>query len=109
MNRLHAIIGSRTTYVVNSPFPQPGLVYFMADLTPAPVPADKYNTIVNQPQLMAYMAYVRAKVLPRTQALVTDTPLNSQEAVFFLQRYPHARRISVRAGQLAFTILLAPG
>jgi hypothetical protein len=41
----------------------PGLVYFVADLTLAPVQYDKYTTVLKVPQLQAYMAYFRAYVL----------------------------------------------
>jgi hypothetical protein len=108
MNRIHAIIGSRTTYVADVPRGYPGLVYFVADLTPAPVLDDKYNTILNKPQLMAYMAYFRASVLPNTQALVTEF-LSTPEARFFLQRYPGARRIRLHFGREPYYVLLRQG
>jgi hypothetical protein len=108
MNRIHAIIGNRTTYVADFPHGYPGFVYFVADLTPAPVLADKYNTILNEPQLMAYMAYFQASVLPRTQALVTGS-LSTPEARFFLQRYPGARRILLHFGRKPYYVLLRQG
>ena len=108
MNRIHAIIGSRTTYVADFAHGYPGFVYFVADLTPAPVLADKYNTILNEPQLMAYMAYFRASVLPQTQALVTGS-LSTPEARFFLQRYPGARRILLHFGRKPYYVLLRQG
>ena len=108
MNRIHAIIGSRTTYVADFAHGYPGFVYFVADLTPAPVQADKYNTILNEPQLMAYMAYFRASVLPQTQALVTGS-LSTPEARFFLQRYPGARRILLHFGRKPYYVLLRQG
>jgi hypothetical protein len=108
MNRIHAIIGSRTAYVADFAHGYPGFVYFVADLTPAPVLDDKYNTILNEPQLMAYMAYFRASVLPHTQALVTGS-LSTQEARFFLQRYPGARRILLHFGRKPYYVLLRQG
>jgi hypothetical protein len=107
MNRLHTIIGSRATYVVDVPDGYPGLIYFVADLTPAPFQYDKYTTVLNVPQLQAYMAYFRTYVLARTQALVT-TSLNAPEARYFLQRYPHARRIDLGLEGQPYYVLLAP-
>jgi hypothetical protein len=107
MDRIHAIIGSRATYVVNYPHGYPGFVYFVADLTPAPVLADKYMTIFDEPQLIAYLRYFRASVLPHTHALVTSS-LGAPEARFFERRYAGARRITLHVGQAPYYILLAP-
>ena len=108
MDRIHAIIGKRMTYVVNFPHGYPGFVYFVADLTPAPAVGDEYNTVLNQPQLTAYMAYFKASVLPHTQALVTGS-LTTPEARLFLQRYPGARRILLHLGRKPYHVLLARG
>jgi hypothetical protein len=107
MNRLHTLIGNRASYVVDAPDGYPGLVYFVADLSPAPFQYDKYTTVLNVPQLRAYMAYFRTYVLPRTQALVA-TSLDAQEARYFLGRYPHARRIDVGLDGQPYYVLLAP-
>lgn len=108
MNHLHAIIGNRVTYVVDVPDGYPGLVYFVADLNPAPIQYDKYTTVFNVPQLQEYMAYFRTYVVARTQALVS-TSLNAPEATYFLQRYPHARKIDLSLGGQPYYVLLAPG
>jgi hypothetical protein len=107
MNRLHAIIGNRVTYVVDVRNGYPGLVYFVADLTPAPVLFDKYTTILNEPQLRGYFAYFRSYVLARTQALVTDS-VRAPEARYFLQRYPRAQRITLFYGHQPYYVLLRP-
>lgn len=106
MDRIHAIIGRRTTYVADYPGGYPGFVYFVADLTPAPVRADKYQTVLNEPQLAAYLSYFRASVLPHTQALVTSS-LNAPEAQFFVRRYTGARRITLHDGRKPYYVLLA--
>jgi hypothetical protein len=107
MNRLHAILGNRTTYIVDVPEGYPGLVYFVADLTPAPVQWDKLMTVLNVPQLDAYMAYFRTYVLARTQALIT-TSFDRPEAIYFHRRYPHARRIELSLLGKPFFVLVAP-
>lgn len=105
MNRIHAIIGDRTAYVADFRPGYPGLVYFTADLTPAPVMADKYMTTLNQPQLTAYMTYFRVSVLPHTQAVLTAS-LDTPEAQFFLRRYPTARRITLQFAGKPYYVLL---
>jgi hypothetical protein len=108
MQYIHTVIGNRTTYVADFPHGYPGFVYFVADLTPAPTVQDKYGTILNQPQLNAYLAYFRTNVLPHTQALVTGD-LTGSEAQSFLQRYPRARRSLMHIGAKPYYILLAQG
>ena len=94
MNRLHAIIGDRATYVVSFPAGYPGLVYFVADLTPAPVPIDLHTMVMNVPQYRAYLADFRSSVLPRTGALITPS-LGAAEARDFRDRYANARVITL--------------
>jgi len=107
MNRLHTLVGNRTTYVVNAPDGLPGLIYFVADLTPAPVEYDQYTTVLNVPQLRSYRAYFRTHVLAHTQALATVN-LDAPEAQAFLQRYRHARRITLSLNREPYYLLLAP-
>jgi hypothetical protein len=45
MDHIHAIVGNRVTYVVGFPSGYPGIVYFVADLNPAPIPLDPYTLI----------------------------------------------------------------
>jgi hypothetical protein len=106
LDRMHAVIGGRTTYVADYPGGYTGFAYFAADLTPAPVLADKDQTVLNEPQLIAYMSYFRASVLPRTQALVTSS-LDAPEAQFFVRRYPGTRRVTLHDGRKPYYVLLA--
>jgi hypothetical protein len=94
MDQLHAIIGDRVTYVVSFPAGYPGLVYFVADLTPAPVPIDEHTMVLNMPQYRAYLADFRAGVLPRTAALITPS-LSAAEARYFRDFYANARVITL--------------
>jgi hypothetical protein len=94
MNQLHAIIGQRTTYVVSFPAGYPGVVYFVADLTPAPVPIDVHTMVLNVPQYRAYLADFRSSVLPRTAALVTPS-LGAAEARYFRDFYANTRVITL--------------
>jgi len=105
MNRIHAIIGDRTAYVADFHSAYPGLVYFVADLAPAPVSSDKYSSIITEPQLSAYLADFRVSVLPHTQAVLA-TSLKEPEARFFLERYASARRITLRYAGKPYYVLL---
>jgi hypothetical protein len=106
MERIHTIVGNRTTYVANFHGAYPGLVYFGADLNPAPVSSDPYSSIETEPELKAFLADFRTRVLPQTQALLTYT-LNGPEARYFLQRYPSALRITLRYGGQPYYVLLS--
>jgi len=107
MNHLHAIIGNRTTYVVSFPAGYPGLVYFVADLTPAPVPIDVHTMVLNRPQYAAYLANFASSVLPRTGALVTPS-LGAAEARSFLDLYRNARVIALAYRGKPLYVLLRP-
>jgi hypothetical protein len=106
MERIHVIIGDRPAYVANFHGAYPGLVYFGADLNPAPVSSDPYSSIETEPELQAFLADFRTRVLPQTQALLTYT-LNGPEARYFLQRYPSALRITLRYGGQPYYVLLS--
>jgi hypothetical protein len=107
MNHLHAIIGSRTTYVVSFPAGYPGIVYFVADLTPAPVPIDVHTMVLNRPQYRAYLASFRTSVLPGTGAVVTPS-LRAPEARYFRDLYPSARVITLTYRDRPLYVLLRP-
>jgi hypothetical protein len=105
MEQIHTIVGDRTAYVANVHGAYPGLVYFGADLNPAPISSDPYSSIETEPELKAFQADFRTRVLPQTQALLTFT-LNEPEAKDFLQRYPSARRITLRYDGKPYYVLL---
>ncbi len=56
MDSIHAIIGNRVTYVAGFPRVYPGLVYFVADLNPAPIPLEPYTMVLTQQQRLAFLA-----------------------------------------------------
>ncbi|HEY7278952.1 MAG TPA: hypothetical protein VH594_23495, partial [Trebonia sp.] len=105
MERIHTIIGNRTAYVANFHGEYPGLVYFGADLNPAPVSSDPYSSIETEQELKAFLADFRTRVLPQTQAVLTFSR-TTPEARLFLQKYPSARQITLRyAGQPYYVLL----
>ena len=94
MDRIHAIVGDRVTYVVDFPDAYPGLVYFVADLDPAPIPLEKFTMILTQPQRLTFLADFEERVLPQTEALLTSS-LSANETQSFLMRYKDARQITL--------------
>jgi hypothetical protein len=105
MERIHQVIGDRKAYVVDFHGAYPGLVYFGADLNPAPVSSDPYSSIETEPGLRAFLADFRTRVLPQTQAVLTYD-VNAPEARYFLHRYPGARRVTLRFAGQPYYILL---
>jgi hypothetical protein len=105
MERIHAIIGDRPAYVASFPGEYPGLVYFVADLNPAPVSSDPYSSIETESELGAFLADFRTRVLPQTQAVLTLSA-SAPEARLFVQRYPGARRITLHYGGVPYYLLL---
>ena len=79
-------------YVTDFHGAYPGLLYFVADLNPAPIASDEYDgSTLTKAGVKAYLKDFRTRVLPETQALLTYN-LKAPEAKYFLQRYPTANR-----------------
>jgi hypothetical protein len=108
MNELHAIIGSRTTYVASFRNGYPGLIYFVADLTPAPIPLEPHTMVFNVPQRTVYLKEFKLDVLPKIQALVTVS-LSEPEARLFLHYYRQAREIVLDYNGTPYYVLLSSG
>jgi hypothetical protein len=105
MERIHVLVGNRPAYVADVPGEYPGLVYFGADLNPAPVSSDPYSSIETESEFQAFLADFRTRVLPRTQAVLTPS-LKAPEAEFFLRKYPAARQLTLHFGAQPFYVLL---
>jgi hypothetical protein len=106
MQQIHAIAGNRMAYVANFHGAYPGLVYFVADLNPAPIASDEYDgSTLTQAGISAYLTDFRMKVLPHTRALLTYN-LETPEARYFLQRYPSARQVKLRYDRQDYFVLL---
>jgi hypothetical protein len=106
MNYLHRVVGNRPAYVASFRGGYPGLVYFVADLNPAPYTIELHTMVFTTQQRRAYMAMFAKDVLPHTQAVLTSS-LSGREAQIFLHRYPHARRITVMYAGEPYYVLLA--
>ena len=56
MEQIHEIVGDRTAYVINFHGAYPGLVYFVADLNPAPTASEEYDgSTLTEPGIRAYL------------------------------------------------------
>ena len=100
------VVGNRSAYVASFRGGYPGLVYFVADLNPAPYTIELHTMVFTTQQRRAYMATLAKDVLPHTQAVLTSS-LSGREAQIFLHRYPHARRITVMYAGAPYYVLLA--
>jgi hypothetical protein len=106
MEQIHAIVGDRTAYVTDFHGAYPGLVYFVADLNPAPTASEEYDgSTLTEPGIRAYLTDFRIRVLPQTKALLTYN-LKAPEAQYFLQRYPNARQVKLRYDSQDYFVLL---
>src|SRR5262249_1654266 len=88
----------------------PGIIYFVAGLTPAPIPLDQHTMVFTEQQDLRYLSVFRHHVLPETRALVTDNYMTA-EVRAFEQRYKHYQRIELRyRGSRPIWVLLgSPG
>ena len=106
MEQIHAIVGDRPAYVVNFHGAYTGLVYFTADLNPVPIGTFEYDgSTLTEPQLKAYLADFRTRVLPQTQAVLTFD-LKASEARYFLRHYPNAEQIKLHYASQDYFVLL---
>jgi hypothetical protein len=85
MNELHTLVGRRVTYVDSFATGYPGIIYFAADLRPAPVPLDLRTMVFTEQANAVYMATFLRSVLPKVQAIVTSDPLSPEVRAFRLR------------------------
>jgi hypothetical protein len=105
MNELHTLVGRRVTYVDSFATGYPGIVYFAADLRPAPVPLDLRTMVFTKQANAVYMATFRRSVLPKVQAIVTNDPLAPEVRAFRLH-YAHWEPIRLPFWGPRFWLLL---
>jgi hypothetical protein len=105
MEQIHVLIGDREAYVVNFHGAYPGLVYFVADLNPAPIGTFEYDgSTLTASGWRAYLADFRTRVLPHVQALLTYS--DAPEARYFLHRYPKTKQFKLRYDFQDYFVLL---
>jgi hypothetical protein len=92
MDRLHRLLGSRPTYVASFRDGYPGLVYFLANLKPAPFYLEQ-QMVINLSVERKFLAYFRHH-FTGAAAVVSMEP-TSREISVFRTAYPHARRTTL--------------
>jgi hypothetical protein len=105
MNRIHRLVGDRTAYVASFPDVYPGVIYFLADLRPAPIPLDPSTMVLTGAHRDGYALDFRTRTLKSVRALLTDD-LGSFEPENFIAAYPRYREVVLRYGQKPYYLLL---
>jgi hypothetical protein len=105
MDRLHGIIGDRPTYVASFSDAYPGLVYFLADLRPAPIYLEVW-TLVTNARIHDDFERFFLRHLDETKAIVT-VDRDQPEVAEFNHRYPDHRVVSVEYRNKPLYVYLA--
>jgi hypothetical protein len=106
MDRLHDVIGNRATYVASFKDAYPGLVYFVADLRPAPILLEPSTLIVNLGVQGQFLRDFRDHI-NNVRAIVTLS-LESPEAKIFAHTFPAHRTITLQYLRDPVFVLLRP-
>ena len=105
---VHETVGSRKTYVrdLGVPYLADGLLYFLANLTPAPALPDRDTFTINDEARRAVADRIRAR--PREFECFIASSLDGPEAAAFLETHPDAQRHMRRLGRARLYVLLSP-
>jgi hypothetical protein len=103
-SEMRDLIGGRKTLVVSHPAGAPGLIYFMADLTPAPFLLDKVMMVVNS-NVEAEVEADMKKRVAEYQAVVAEDA-NTPEADIFLAGHPGAQTVHRSVAGKPYVIML---
>lgn len=104
LNELHAIIGHRRTYVTRELRTASGLIYFGADLAPAPMYLEPGTMLVNQAVTDTFLAYFRAHIHDIGALVTLQRP--SPELQMFRAAFPRVRDIHITADGQNVHVLL---
>jgi hypothetical protein len=108
LNRLHAVVGDRRTYVANFIDElQPGGAYFLADLEPAPIYFEPQTMAMNERLLDDFLAHFREHA-DEIEAVVAVFP-NLPEVRMFRRAHPDYRQIELPYRYGAITVLVSDG
>ena len=103
-SELHLLVGNRPTVVENAAPYFTGLIYFMADLTPAPYLYDVETMVINDRQQAAAWAHFRRNIDKVECVIVSSTDVF--EARAFVSAYPSAQVIQRRLGAAQVYVIL---
>jgi hypothetical protein len=105
---VHGIVGSRKTYVrdLGRDYLADGLLYFLADLTPAPAWPDRDTWTINDEVRRDVADRIRSR--PQEFECFIASSLDGPEAAAFLETHPGAERLERQLGLATLYILLSP-
>jgi hypothetical protein len=104
---IHEAVGQRKTYIANLGYVWSGLLYFMADLTPAPYPLDRESMMINEDLRGVVVNHIRAH--PEDYECFIGISLSEPEAQAFLESHPGAVTLQRRMGSDVVNIVLSQG
>jgi hypothetical protein len=112
---LHDLVGPRKTYIggvasgcgmtIHSDCVWAGVVYFMADLVPAPYPLDRDTMTINDPLRRRVSEHIRTH--GRDYECVITTSMATPESEAFLSAHPDATVVQRQLGRHSVFILLS--
>lgn len=106
MDRLHAVVGGRRTFVDAAPIVTPPVVYFLADLRPAPFMQDYGTMVLNNEMRRPWFRFFRAH-LAQMQALVTTNADRASPRIW-AKAFPRHRTVVVPLEGDRVLVLLRP-
>ncbi len=105
-SELHDIVGQRKTYIAYIGNVYTGLIYFMADLMPAPYPLDLETMTINADLRGLVIEHMRAH--PEDYECFIGPSLEATEAQVFLAGHSGAVTLPWKLGPSPLYVLLAP-
>lgn len=103
---LRELVGERRTYIEGAGPYFTGLVYFMADLMPAPFLFDRETMLVNDALFAEHLAYFQAHIGEVDCVITKDR--ESPEARAFASAHPDAQSLTQRLGDVDLVVLRTP-
>jgi hypothetical protein len=103
-SELHDVVGQRKTYIAYIGNVYTGLLYFMADLTPAPYPLDLETMTINGDLRALVIEHMRMH--PDDYECYIGTSLEQTEAQVFLAGHPRAVTLQRKLGPTPLYVLL---
>ena len=103
-SQLHGLIGPRRTFIQSVPGLYSGIVFFIADLTPAPFPFDKESMTIND-NLVNETVDDMLKHHDKYDCLITGNP-GERTAIAFAETHPNARIFRLFIGDRPVYVLM---
>jgi len=101
---IHDLVGQRKTYIAYIGKIYTGLLYFMADLTPAPYPLDLETMTINSKLRGLVIDHMRSH--PADYECFIGPSLEQTEAQVFLDLHPGAVTLQRKMGPVMLYVIL---